>query len=135
MPTNPSDDEALVRRWQLLGLRDEDIDESFVRSGGSGGQNVNKVSTCVVLIHRPTGTLVKCQEERSQSLNRYRARVLLADKIEAAQVRRERAAADAAERLRRQKRQPSRAAKARNVERKRARSRTKSARGRVRAEE
>src|SRR5437867_6781022 len=53
--------QALVERLHRLGIRDNDLAETFVRSGGKGGQNVNKVSTCVVLLHRPTGTLVKCQ--------------------------------------------------------------------------
>ena len=67
-----------------LGVREADIEESFVRSGGHGGQNVNKTSTCVMLVHRPTGVQVKCQETRQQGLNRFIARRLLLDKIETA---------------------------------------------------
>ena len=59
-----------------------DIEESFVRSGGHGGQNVNKTATCVMLVHRPTGLQVKCQTTRHQGLNRFIARRLLLDKIE-----------------------------------------------------
>ncbi len=55
----------------------EEVVESFVRSSGPGGQNVNKVATCVVLLHKPTGIIVKCQECRSQFLNRQRAWELL----------------------------------------------------------
>ena len=52
-------DDELQRRMAALGIREEDIEESFVRSGGHGGQNVNKTSTCVMLVHRPTGMQVK----------------------------------------------------------------------------
>ncbi|MBI5187305.1 MAG: peptide chain release factor-like protein [Nitrospinae bacterium] len=66
-----------------LGIREEDLAESFVRSGGKGGQKVNKTSTCVYLKHLPTGMEVKCQKDRSQALNRYHARAALCQKIEA----------------------------------------------------
>jgi len=73
---------ALEQRLARLGIRDEDLEESFVHSGGKGGQNVNKVATCVVLVHRPTRIAVKCQRERTQGANRLIARQMLADKIE-----------------------------------------------------
>jgi peptide chain release factor len=65
-----------------LGIFVRDIDEKFIRSSGPGGQNVNKVSTCVALKHRPSGIEIKCAKTRSQAMNRYYARVLLAEKIE-----------------------------------------------------
>ncbi len=68
---------------ESLGIREEDLEEKFVRSSGKGGQHVNKTSTCVWLKHLPTGIEVKCMEERSQSLNRFLARRALAERVEA----------------------------------------------------
>jgi protein subunit release factor B len=121
---SPSADKAalLARRMAALGVRDTDLDESFIRSGGHGGQNVNKTATCVMLVHRPTGLLVKCQTTRYQGLNRFLARQRLLDQIEARQ--RSRAAADRArrEKQRRQNRRPSDRAKQRMLEDKAHRS-------------
>src|SRR5580698_10155919 len=83
-PLNPEKEQQLAQRMASLGVRESDIEESFVRSGGHGGQNVNKTATCVMLLHRPTRLQVKCQETRQQGLNRFIARRLLLDKIEAA---------------------------------------------------
>jgi len=71
----------LRERMALLGVREEDLEESFVRSSGKGGQHVNKSSTCVRLRHIPTGIEVKCMTERSQSVNRFLARRELLEKI------------------------------------------------------
>ncbi|MBI3099692.1 MAG: peptide chain release factor-like protein [Planctomycetes bacterium] len=79
---SPEKEAALARRMLALGIREADLDESFVRSSGPGGQNVNKVATCVVLRHRPTVIEVKCSRERTQALNRFFARRLLADRVE-----------------------------------------------------
>ncbi len=68
-----------MHQWGIL---EGDLHETFARSSGPGGQNVNKTSTCVVLLHVPTGIQVKCQIERSQRLNRLQARWLLLEKIE-----------------------------------------------------
>lgn len=107
-----SDPFATLRaRLAVLGIQEADLEESFVRSGGHGGQNVNKTSTCVVLTHRPTGLSVKCQVSREQGRNRLLARQLLLAKIEASRRRAAAAAQSARERLRRQKRPRSRAAK------------------------
>ena len=76
-------EEALRIKMTALGLFENDIEESFVRSSGAGGQHVNKTSSCVQLLHKPTGLLVKCQEDRSQAINRYLARRLLTEKFEA----------------------------------------------------
>ena len=96
-----------------LGVRPEDLVESFVRSSGPGGQKVNKTSTCVVLLHRPTGFMVKCQTERSQALNRFLARRMLLDKIERHRLGVLSAEKQRIEKIRRQKRRRSRRAKAR----------------------
>jgi protein subunit release factor B len=121
----------LQERLARLGIRDEDLEEQFVRSGGKGGQNVNKVATCVVLVHLPSGMRIKCQQERSQGLNRYLARKLLADKIEAERLGKQSEQEQAFERIRRQKRRRSRRAKARMLADKRANSVVKQGRGKV----
>ncbi len=72
---------TLEQKMVFLGVREEDIVESFIRSSGPGGQNVNKTSTCVYLKHLPTGIEVKCQRQRSQLLNRSLARHILLSKI------------------------------------------------------
>lgn len=99
-----------------LGLEPSDFEETFIRAGKRGGQNVNKVSTCVVIRHRPTGLEVRCQRERSQALNRFLAKRLLVDKIEEFFLGLESARRRDAEKIRRQKRRRSRKAKKKMLE-------------------
>ncbi len=104
-------EKLLKEKMEALNIREEDIRESFVRSGGRGGQNVNKTSTCVHLKHVPTGIEVKCSKERSQALNRYHARVILTKKIEQLIKGRESEEIQRIEKIRRQKRKRSKRAK------------------------
>ena len=76
--------DALVERMRKLEISEADLVESFARSGGPGGQNVNKVSTAVTLRHLPTGVSVTVQDSRSQAANRKLARERLLDAIESA---------------------------------------------------
>jgi peptide chain release factor len=121
----------LEARLARLGVRPEDLDESFVHSGGKGGQNVNKVATCVVLVHRPSGIAVKCQRERTQAANRLVARRMLADKIEEVRLGAASKRQQEAERIRRQKRRRSRRAKRKMLHEKHAQSDKKASRGPV----
>src|SRR6266404_5956602 len=121
----------LAQRMAALDVREIDIIETFVRSGGHGGQNVNKTATCVMLLHRPTGLQVKCQSTRQQGLNRFLARRLLLDKIEKLQKGYVAAEREKVEKIRRQKRRRSRRAKERMMVDKALHGAKKAARHRV----
>jgi protein subunit release factor B len=108
---NPQKEQALRDKMASLGIFERDIDEQFVRSSGKGGQHVNKTSTCVQLRHRPTGIIVKCQQDRSQAINRFLARRLLLEKVEREILGRKTAEQQLREKIRRQKRRRSRRAK------------------------
>lgn len=107
---SPEKQEALKARMEKLGINEADIIEKFVRSRGKGGQKVNKVSTCVYLKHLPTGIEVKMQKERSQALNRFLAKRLLVEKIEAVMLGQESEKKKEIEKIRRQKRKRSKRA-------------------------
>lgn len=110
-PVSPLKEKELIKKMEALNIHEKDIKESFVRSGKKGGQHVNKTSTCVYLKHIPTGIEVKCQEERSQSLNRYKARVILFKKIDQLVKGKESEEIQRIEKIRRQKRKRSKRAK------------------------
>jgi protein subunit release factor B len=129
---SPGKEKSLLDRMQALGVREQDIEEQFVRSSGAGGQKVNKTSSCVVLHHRPTGIRVKCQQERSQALNRFLARRILLDKIEARLRGAESAEQQEIAKIRRQKKRRSRRAKQKMLADKRRQAEKKSSRGAVR---
>jgi protein subunit release factor B len=116
---SPEKRKALQEKMERLGIFEQDIVEKFVRSGGRGGQNVNKTSTCVYLKHIPTGTEVKCQRERYQALNRFLARKMLADKIERQILGKMSEEEQRREKIRRQKRKRSKRAQAKMLDEKR----------------
>ena len=108
---SPDKEELLKIKMDSLGIKEIDLEEKFIRSSKKGGQKVNKTSACVYLKHGPTGIEVKCQEERSQALNRFLARRILVGKIESLVLGKESDAQKAIEKIRRQKRKRSRRAK------------------------
>jgi len=101
-------EDTLTERMRKLGIRDVDLEETFARSSGPGGQNVNKVATAVTLRHRPSGLSVTVQDSRSQAVNRKLSRERLLDEIESA--REERRAAEIAEREKARRRKSPRPA-------------------------
>ena len=129
-PISEQKNHELKEAMRRLGLKEQDFSENFIRSGGHGGQNVNKVSTCVVIRHIPTGIEVRCQRERSQALNRYLAKRLLVEKIEEKKLGAESKHRQAIEKLRRQKRKRSKRAKDKMLEHKKRHSTKKALRAR-----
>ncbi|MDD3297078.1 MAG: peptide chain release factor-like protein [Candidatus Omnitrophica bacterium] len=104
-------EQELAALMKKLQINEKDIKEKFIRSNGPGGQNVNKTSTCVYLKHLPSGIQVKCQNQRSQALNRFFARRLLAQKIESLLLKTKSKKQQEIEKIRRQKRKRSKRAK------------------------
>ena len=116
------------QRMLALGILDDELVEKFITGSGSGGQKINKTSSCVYLKHVPSGIEIKCQRERSRELNRYLARKELCDRIDEIKNGILSKRQQAIEKIRRQKRQKSRKQKQRMVADKRMQSQKKNER-------
>lgn len=121
--------ERTLAKAVKLSVFPHDVEESFVRGGGAGGQKINKTSSCVWLRHAPSGVEVKCQRHREQSKNRVSAYKLLIEKIEEKKLGAASERVQKLFKLRKQKARRSRKAKERMLEGKRRRSEVKRLRG------
>lgn len=130
-PVSPEKEKDLLERMQQLGINEDDLIENFIRGSGSGGQKINKTSSCVQLMHRPSGLEVRCQKERSQALNRYLARRMLCDKLENKLLGAASKEEQAREKIRRQKRRRTRRGKEKMLESKKKRANLKKLRGKI----
>lgn len=134
-PVSEHKNKQLQEAMERLGIRESDLEESFVRSSGPGGQNVNKVSTCVVLKHLPSGLVIKAQNDRSQAMNRYHARRILIERMDA-QIHGRKSEHDRRiAKIKRQKRKRSKRAKDKMLGIKKKHGEKKELRQRVRREE
>jgi protein subunit release factor B len=116
---SPDKHQALERRMASLGVFEDDLIEKFIRGSGSGGQKINKTSSCVFLKHPPTGIEIKVQRDRSREINRFLAREELCQRLEEKAYQETLSRQNAREKKRRRHRRPGIRARARNVEKKR----------------
>ena len=130
----PETIQRIQSRMALAELTDADIEETFVRGSGSGGQKINKTSSCVQLKHVPTSTTVRCQKTRSREANRWLAREMLAERLLEARESELSERRQEAEKIRRQKRRRSRRQKERMLADKKHQSEKKAQRKSVRPE-
>ncbi|MBT8041986.1 MAG: peptide chain release factor-like protein [Kiritimatiellales bacterium] len=127
--------EKLHERLVKLEIMEADMEERFIRGSGKGGQKINKTSSCVQLMHAPSGIEIRCQKTRSQADNRYWARQDLCERIEEKVLGEKSAKQQVIEKIRRQKRRRSRRAKARMLDGKTKQGKKKRLRGPVRPED
>ncbi len=127
-PVAPEKIADLEQRMLALGITADCLVEKFVRGSGSGGQKINKTSSCVFLKHLPSGLTIKCQADRSREMNRFLARRELCEELEAIRDGRESERIQEIEKIRRQKRRRSRRSKQRSIADKRLLSNKKSLR-------
>ncbi len=127
-PVSSNKEKELLARMKQWNISEDDIEETFVRAQGQGGQKVNKTSSCVMLYHRPTRFRVKCQSERSRAMNRFLARRILLDKVEQKELGKQSKKQQQIEKVRRQKRKRSKRAKEKILKEKKEQSQKKTLR-------
>lgn len=129
---NPETVARIVAKMAEAGVSENDIEETFIRGSGSGGQKINKTSSCVQLLYKPDGTVMRCQETRSREANRWLVRRMLVEKLLEARQSELSAKIQAIEKIRRQKRRKSRKQRAKMLADKRIHSEKKKMRAPVR---